>query len=403
VRSNPLPRRRIAFLTDEFPSESPDAGGLASYLDRTTRALCDLGHEVEVLTRTFGEPRVIDWDGVRVESVRPLDVGEAGWRRHRARWKWRALPVEVRRRLQASLALGRAFERRHGERGFDLVQSSNCSLSGLFVHRHPGLRHVLRMSSERLLWLRADGQRPRLADRIVARLERLQARRADAVYAPSRFLAEHLRRCWGREVSVIRPPAPQEPKPGVELPARLPERYLLHFGALRRRKGTELLAAALLRAWREEPRLQVVLAGRETPPGLLAPWRERWGPQRRNVRQLGALERREMLPVVARAAACVLPSLADNLPNTAIESLALGVPVIGSEGASFDELIQPGRNGELVARGDADALARALVRAWRGDAPWSGARFEKRACLTSMAPGPAAGALVRYALGSPPA
>ncbi len=392
-------RRRIAFLSDEFPSESPDAGGLASYLDRISRALLELGHEVEVLTRSYGEPCVLDWDGVRVESVRPLGVGESGWRRPLARWKWRPVPAELRWRLQTALALGRAFERRHAERGFELVQSANCSLSGLFVGPRPGLRHVVRMSSARLPWLRADGQQPDLADRMVAGLERLQARRADAVYAPSRYLAEQLRRDWGVEVSVIRPPAPAEVK-SADPPARLPERFLLHFGALRRRKGTELLAEALLRAWQREPRLQLVLAGRESPPDLLAPWRERWGRYRRNVRQLGALERHELPPLISRALACVLPSLADNLPNSAIESLALGVPVIACNGASLDELIQPGRNGELVPLGDPDALADALVRAWRGDAPWLGAGFARPACLTAMAPGPAAGALLHFAFGS---
>ncbi len=394
-----MSRRRIAFLSDEFPSESPDAGGLASYLDRIARALLDLGHEVEVLTRTFGEPHVLDWDGVRVESVRPLGVGERGWRRPLARWKWRPVPAELRGRLQTALALGRAFERRHAERGFELVQSANCSLCGLFVRPRPGLRHVVRMSSARLPWLRADGQQPRLADHLVPGLERLQARRADAVYAPSRFLAELLRRDWGIEVSVILPPAPRTDKPLAELPARLPERYLLHFGPLRRRTGTELVAEALLRAWEREPKLQMVLVGRTSPPGLLAPWRERWGHRRRNVRELGALERRELLPVIAGAGACVLPSLADNLPDTAIESLGLGVPVIGGAGASLDELVQPGRNGELVPLGDAGALADALVRTWRGQVPWLGAGFEKPACLTAMTPGPAAGALVRFALG----
>jgi glycosyltransferase involved in cell wall biosynthesis len=391
---------RVAFLTDEFPTESAEGGGLASYLDRVTRALVDLGHEAEVLTRSFEPPGIVDWDGVRVERVRPLDLGEQGPRRHLMRWKWQLVPAETRKRLRAALALGRAFRRRHGERPFDLVQSANTSLSGLFVAPRPGLRHVVRMSSERTLWLRADGVEPSLDDRLVARLERRQARRATAVYAPSRFLAEHLNRTWAMHVSTIRPPARIDVKPGAEAPARLPERYLLHFGSIRRRKGSEVLARALLRVWEREPGVQMVWAGREAPPGWLAPWRERWGRQARNVRHLGPLERSELLPVVGGAMACVLPSLADNLPNTAIESLALGVPVIGSRGASLDELVQPGRCGELVPVGDAEALAEVIVRTWRGEPGWLGSGFARPACLTSMTPRAAVEALLRFALGS---
>ncbi len=389
---------RIAFLTDEFPTESPDGGGLASYLDRITRALAHAGHEVEVLTRTFQAPRVVDWGGVRIESVWPRDFGRRGPRRHLARWKWQLVPPETRVRIRTGLALARAFRRRDALRDFDLVQSSNCGSSGLFVHRRPGLRHVVRMSSERGLWLRAEGTRPGLDDRLVAHLERLQARRADAVYAPSRFLAEYLSRSWGLQVSAIRPPAPQETKPASDPPARLPERFLLHFGLLRRRKGSELLAQALLRAWQREPELQMLWAGREVPAGLLDRWRARWGRRARNVRYLGALERADLLPVIRAARACVLPSLADNLPNTAIESLALGVPVIGWRGASLDELVQPGRNGELLPMGDVDALADALVRAWRGEAAWIGPGFVRPACLTSMTPHAAVAALIRFAL-----
>jgi glycosyltransferase involved in cell wall biosynthesis len=53
-------------------------------------------------------------------------------------------------------------------------------------------------------------------------------------------------------------------------------------------------------------------------------------------------------------------------PNTVIESLALGVPVVGTDGASIDELVRHGESGLLVPPGDAPALADALVEVWRG-------------------------------------
>jgi glycosyltransferase involved in cell wall biosynthesis len=77
----------------------------------------------------------------------------------------------------------------------------------------------------------------------------------------------------------------------------------------------------------------------------------------------------ELYALLARAEAAVLPSLVDNLPNTVIESLLLGIPVIGTRGASIDELVRDGINGELVERGDAPALANALIRVWRGESP----------------------------------
>ncbi len=43
---------RIAFLTTEYPTETNFDGGLSSYLQRTSRLLGDMGHEVEVFTRS---------------------------------------------------------------------------------------------------------------------------------------------------------------------------------------------------------------------------------------------------------------------------------------------------------------------------------------------------------------
>lgn len=389
---------RIAFVSDEFVTGTPDAGGLAAYLDRITRTLCDAGHEVEVITRTFGAPGVIDFDGVRVESVRPCGHGLSGIGRHLARLRWGAIPARTRMRLKTAAALARATAERSRRRPFDFVQSTNCSLAGLLVGGRGSGRHVLRMSSARDLWLAAEGRTLDFDEAITSWLERLCMRRADAVYAPSRFLAEHFERRHGMALRVLRPPLFVERKPDGVVSTRLPDRYLLHFGNLMRRKGSDWLARALPRAWEREPDLSMVWAGREVPPGRLERYRAQWGEQSDRVLTPGALPRSELYAVLAGATAAVLPSLADNLPNTVAESLALSVPVIGSRGASIDEMVEHGRSGELVPLGDVEALAGALVRAWRGEAEWLGAGFQRPEILDAMVPERAAEGLLRLAL-----
>jgi hypothetical protein len=76
-----------------------------------------------------------------------------------------------------------------------------------------------------------------------------------------------------------------------------------------------------------------------------------------------------------------------------IESLMYGVPVIGSRGASIDELVEPGVCGDLVAIGDAEALAEAMLRAWRGESRWVAAP----AGLVTMQPPTAASRLLSLA------
>jgi glycosyltransferase involved in cell wall biosynthesis len=58
---------------------------------------------------------------------------------------------------------------------------------------------------------------------------------------------------------------------------------------------------------------------------------------------------------------CVIPSLAEGLPTSAIEAMAVGVPVIATNVAGTSELIEHGKNGLLVRPSDPEALADAIV------------------------------------------
>jgi glycosyltransferase involved in cell wall biosynthesis len=357
-------RRRIAFLTREFPTEA-ERGGLASYLERMTFSLRDAGHEPEVFVLSGEAPGVLEHAGVRVERVRRAD-------RHAAvRVLGRALPWLGQSRLlpalhivSGALALARALDRRAAERAFDAVQSADYRAPGLCVRRQPGRPHLVRCSSASDLTARADGDRS-LARWLEAWLERAAIRHADVAYAPSRFVASHLAERIGRELAVLRPPAFLETKPALRAPQGLPPRFLLHVGKPGALKGTQLLAAALPKLWAQEPSFTLAFAGAGRG-ALHARFGELWGAQAARVVALGTLAKPDLYAALAGAEAAVLPSLADNLPNAAIESLLLGTPVVAFDGASLDELVEPGVTGELVPSGDEDALVAALLRVWRG-------------------------------------
>jgi len=195
-------------------------------------------------------------------------------------------------------------------------------------------------------------------------------------------------------------------KPAVELSCELPHRFLIHFGTLGPIKGTDVVAAALPIVWREEPSFTLVIAGaarrwttrgQEFCPDLLTEYSRMWGRLSDRVIWLGEIEKSQLYAVLQRAEAAVLPSRYDNLPNTAIESLSLGVPVIGTRGASIDELVEPGYNGDLVPVGDHHSLAELLLKAWRGQATWIGNGFRQPSIFSQMDPKVAASGLIQLA------
>lgn len=360
---------RIAFITPEFSAGFRDGGGLGAYVNKMSRLLLGHGHEPEVFVSSDVESGAFVHDGFRVERVPPAR---------------KSLPVRNLNRLldfvgdgvggrvvlewySRSRALAYAMERQHRKLPFDVIQSADFLAAGLAVRRSADRVHIVRCSTAADLYNRIDGRWQR-TERVREWLERKAMRRADKVYAPSQFIADYFQKKHGIPVGVVRPPVGLETLPSANAPCGLPDRFLVHFGQLCHRKGTLWLGKALARAFEVEPSLRMVWVGvdrfRELKSALEGLGTHRW-----KVSVLYPLPRPELYALVQRAEAAVLPSLVDNLPNTVIECLVLGIPVIGTRGASVDELVEPGLSGELVAPDDVEALADAIVRVWRGESP----------------------------------
>ncbi len=75
---------------------------------------------------------------------------------------------------------------------------------------------------------------------------------------------------------------------------------------------------------------------------------------------LGSIDDEERLSFVYSAADLfLLPSSEDNFPNTALESLACGLPVVGSNVGGIPDIVRVGYTGSLVDQGDAEGFAKA--------------------------------------------
>jgi len=82
-----------------------------------------------------------------------------------------------------------------------------------------------------------------------------------------------------------------------------------------------------------------------------------------NLRWLGQIEQEAGLAeVYAAADVFALPSREDNLPNTVVEALACGTPVVAFDVGGLPDMVDTGGNGILVEAFDAEAFAGALRR-----------------------------------------
>jgi glycosyltransferase involved in cell wall biosynthesis len=127
-------------------------------------------------------------------------------------------------------------------------------------------------------------------------------------------------------------------------------------------KGHRFLVSAARQVLDAMPRTRFVLAGEGRMGTDIRDAIERHG-LRPAFLDLGLLPHEEMADTLAAADVLALPSLAEGFSVVLLEGMAAGVTPVATTVGGAAELIADGETGFLVPPGDADALARALVRA----------------------------------------
>lgn len=165
-------------------------------------------------------------------------------------------------------------------------------------------------------------------------------------------------------------------------------RLLLSVGRFTEQKGHCYLLEAMKTVLDEQPQAHCLWAGSGPLETSLRARIDELG-LNDNVHLLG---RRDDVPALLAAAdMLVLPSLFEGLPLVALEAMAVGMPVIGTQVCGTAEAVVDGETGRLVAPRDAAALAGALCEALSDPAlaaSWGQAGqkyFEREFTATRMA------------------
>lgn len=81
-----------------------------------------------------------------------------------------------------------------------------------------------------------------------------------------------------------------------------------------------------------------------------------------SVRFTGRIDRDAMADELRRSHVALNPSLVDNMPNSVLEALASGVPVVSTNVGGVPHVVQHDHSALLVPAGDAAAMAAAVLR-----------------------------------------
>lgn len=206
--------------------------------------------------------------------------------------------------------------------------------------------------------------------RTAKRLEDYSVAAADALLCPSRVLAGHVESYYGLAEGNIRIiPLPIGDTPILERDKDTWEHgTICYIGRLQPLKGVIEWIDAVVEVATEYPNSRFEFIGTNclgTDNMSGEEFLERRIPKQLVTRFLfhGEQKRSSLAHFLARARIAVVPSRWENFPNTCIEMMSSGLPVIASGNGGLTEIIEDGRTGWQASKPGSQGLSEALKRA----------------------------------------
>ncbi|TAK87966.1 MAG: glycosyltransferase family 1 protein [Betaproteobacteria bacterium] len=321
-------------------------GGAERFVARSLAALERAGAQVTLITR-----KEEGWGARRTLRVDPFYIGNL-WRD----WSFAGAARKAWRR-----------------EGFDLVQSHE-RIPGCDVYRAGDGVHrrwlELRRSSAGFLERLGIALNPYHGYVCRAEKEMFEHPRLRAVICNSKMVRDEIRRAFRIEPEKLHViysgidlehfhPREREHLRGAaraELGCAPRDTVFLHVGSGFARKGLDAAIEALGLA--ANPAFWLVVVGRDRER---AKYEQKANTAKGKVLFLGGRE--DVRPLYAAADCFILPSRYDPFPNTVLEALAMGLPVIVSTRCGAAEVIEPGVNGWVCEPDDPPGLARLMQTA----------------------------------------
>ena len=370
---------RIAYLTYRG---KPHVGGQGIYTRHLTKALCDLGHSVEVFG---GQPYPVLDERVPLTELRSLDLFNDHYPgRFPAFWEFKSrfdfLETAVfstgvfPEPLAFSARANHHLSKRLGE--FDLVHDNQClgwgierlerKIPTIVTLHHPITRdRMLEMAAAPNAYRRWSIGRwysfVRMQGKVASRMPRVVVVSENSIQDIHTDMGVDLDRM--RLVPVGVDPDLFRPVDGV---ARRPGHLITTASADVALKGLAYLLEAMAKLRADGRAVTLTIIGRPKP-GKSMDLIERYG-LRESIEFVSGVTDERIVELYAEAELAVVPSLYEGFSLPAIEAMCSGTPLVATDGGALPEVT--GADGETVFRctaGDAGSLAATIASAL--DAP----------------------------------
>lgn len=358
---------KICFVTPEFVTENK-RGGQATYLENISKILSEHGHEIIIVVISDHE-EVFEWKkGITVYRVKykeAVDLKEVNKfnivkKIYNLVWAYSGI----------SFVLNRKVKKLYKRENIEIVQYSSLRAIPLFMSKK--IPSVIRLSAhpiycryalEEFFDLNEAENNPSFSERLWL----LSLKKADHIFGPSQIVGQAIEREIGERVDIIESPLRvglDKMDADIYNNFLVGKKYWLFFGTLNYLKGIQVVAPILDDFLEKYQDIYFVFLGKNdivsykgrkiSAKEYLFTHIKRY--MDRVIFIDPIYDQEKIGYIIYKSEACVMPSRMDNLPNTCIESMALGKIVVGTKGASFEQLISDGENGYLCERDNPESL-----------------------------------------------
>jgi glycosyltransferase involved in cell wall biosynthesis len=373
---SPTPRRSDVRVVGLFLPGWPPEGasnGIISYTRNLRRSLRERGVEVHLIAAEWlAAGPAADMEGVHRLPVVGAPTSLAG---RGLRWARRRVPAwdEALWVRRVGRDLARIVDRLRREHGLQILQMEESFGWAAEVAPRCDVPVVVRLHGP---WFLNGSFGPSSSPKDVRRVRRegRAVAAAAAISSPSRDVLERVREHYDLPLpDALTIPIPMDAPPESRrwrLEACDRDR-ILFVGRFDLHKGGDLIIEAFRRVIERRPQARLTFAGpdrgvetaggvqklrpfvEERLPGALDDGRIEW---------LGRVTPAELDDQRRRALATIVPSRYETFGNTLREAMILGCPVASSDAGGLRDILDDGANALAVPPGDAEALARAILR-----------------------------------------
>lgn len=352
---------QIIFITPEYVTENNFDGGLANYLYRVCVSLVEFGHKPVIIVGSNKDEKIVH-DGVTVYKVNvgnsclnvikklfPPTIGET--------IQWIVQSKKLNMKLKELCKYGK----------LDLVQYTSYTATALFANKK--IPSIVRISSVQKLMDEKNDRPANWIRNVLYFLELKALKKGKKLICPSKLISNEIQRITSRKVDVVEGPynhrsEQEDQQPYNDLLQN--KKYLLFFGTLCLLKGVKIIAEILSVLLSRHKDLHFVFIGKDVGYNGIPMMQHVWdksGVNKERCLYLESMKQNQLIPFIKNCVCVVLPSRIDNLPNTCIEAMANQKIVIGTKGASFEQLIDDGSNGFLCEKDNPQDLLLTIEKA----------------------------------------